>query len=170
MPLRRVLHVQVPSYQVSPSPGVMTYDPATHVMQYWDSHFNAQTRAANTEGVYTAFAELLFIYRNRLVRLDLRGPNASPPTRGPYESDIQRNGFDYGIFAVENARRFVEETGNYPTNRTPITTNLRSRRTRLSPPTARDSAARTSHEAAIDENRPSSSDAFTATLSLGRRN
>jgi hypothetical protein len=101
--------------------GLMTYNPDTHEMQYWDSY--GPVREANARTAYATFQRLLDIHRHRLVRPQFHN---HAPTRGPWESDLQRNSYDCGIFVVENARRFIEDTGNHPTQRAPITTNLRA--------------------------------------------
>ena len=103
--------------------GVMTYNPDTHTMQYWDSHPNPQARQANLNTAYETFQNLLSIYQDEMVQPQFRG---QAPTRGPWSSDVQGNSYDCGVFVVENARRFIEDTGDHPERRAPITTALRA--------------------------------------------
>ncbi|KAL6245340.1 hypothetical protein RBB50_008115 [Rhinocladiella similis] len=100
---------------------VATYDPERHALQYWDSHYDARARENNTREAYRFLEELLHQNRQHLVAPGFRHRG---PTRGTLTSQIQTNTADCGVFAVENARRFIEDTGNV--NVAPITTALRS--------------------------------------------
>ncbi len=100
-----------------------TYDPITYHIQYWDSHPSPEARQRNMTEAYTFLSLLLNEYRGTLVLQQFR---SQAPTRGQLTSQVQTNTADCGIFAIENARRFIEETGDMPTNIAPITTALRS--------------------------------------------
>ncbi|KAK4934561.1 hypothetical protein LTR10_024209 [Elasticomyces elasticus] len=98
-----------------------TYDPVRHQLNYWDSHPNERARQRNIVRAHNFLDAMIQEYGDRIIRPEFRG---QAPRHGLGHGPIQENYSDCGIFAVENARRFIEETGDI--NIAPITTALRS--------------------------------------------
>ena len=102
--------------------GLGTYDPTTHTIQIWDSHFGDQARNANLREGYQVIRNFLHEHRQALGLTQNQ-----PPRDGTIRNQqIQRNASDCGIFVVEHARRFIEDNQDTDEDEiVPITSALR---------------------------------------------